>query len=132
MLAAYLCREVADHLALGRRENRDTSISRLGLEQRTRDEQDRALDVDDEYQKQKILRGMLTLFAEFVGFVLFRSLEERFHTSVGAMLENGSLADAALRLDFGPLSVRHRKRTFGKDDLAIILYSAFEHCIGQL
>lgn len=57
MLSAYLCREVADYLALGRRENRDSAISRLGLNTKTRDEQDRALDSDPEYQKQKILRS---------------------------------------------------------------------------
>jgi hypothetical protein len=46
MLAAYLCREAADYLAVGRKENRETSIGRLGLGNKTRDEQDRALDLD--------------------------------------------------------------------------------------
>ena len=132
MLTAYLCREAANDLALSRRENRDKSIGRLGLGSKTRDEQDRALDQDPEYQKQKILRGMLTLFSEFVGFVLFKSLEDRFHTHAGSILKNGSLADLAKNLDPGPLATRYRQRTFAKDDLVITLYSAFEHCIGQL
>ena len=103
MLTAYLCREAANDLALSRRENRETSVSRLGLSAKTRDEQDRALDLEPEYQKQKILRGMLTLFSEFVGFVTFRSLEDRFHENLGKLLANGSLAEVARTLDFGPL-----------------------------
>lgn len=132
MLAAYLCREAADHLALGRRENRELSIARLGVGNKSRDEQDRALDIDHEYQQQKILRGMLTLFSEFVGFVLFRALEERSHDNMGKLLQNGSLATVTSGYDFAPLILRHRKRTFAKDDLVVILYLAFEHCIGQL
>ena len=132
MLVAHLCREAADRLALGRRENRDRAVARLGITSMPRDEQDRALDVDPEYQQQKILRGMLTLFSEFVGFVLFRALDEQFHEAAGNLLSNGSLAAVTEIYEFGPLSTRHRDRTFTKDDLIIILYRAFEHCVGQL
>lgn len=132
MLVALLCREAADRLALNRRENRDLSIDRLGVGNKSRDEQDRALDQDAEYQRQKILRGMLTLFSEFVGFVLFRALEERFHQNAGRLLENGSLKAVTMEFDFGQLIQRHRNRTFPKDDLVVILYLAFEHCISQL
>ncbi len=132
MLVASLCREAADSLALSRRENRDLSINRLGVVNKSRDEQDRALDIDPEYQQQKILRGMLTLFSEFVGFVLFRALEDRFHQNAGRLLENGSLASVTKEYDFSQLVQKHRSRTFAKDDLTIILYLAFEHCIGQL
>lgn len=132
MLVAYLCREAADWLALGRRENREHAIIRLGIENKPRDEQDRALDVDHEYQRQKILRGMLTLFSEFVGFVLFRSLDDCFHEKAGDILNNGSLASVAKNLDFLELLAHHRNRTFATNDLVIILYLAFEHCIGQL
>ena len=132
MLVAYLCREAADYLAVGRKENRETSIGRLGLGNKTRDEQDRALDLDPDYQKQKILRGMLTLFTEFVGFVMFQSLERRFNTHVGRLLENGSMKEASRNLDFSQLVTRYRRRQFSKDDLVMILYSAFEHCVGQL
>ncbi|WP_425104589.1 AIPR family protein [Ancylobacter sp.] len=132
MLVAYLCREAADHLALGRRENRDLSIARLSLETRSRDEQDRALDTDPEYQKQKILRGMLTLFSEFVGFVMFRSLDKKFHENVGKLLNIGTLKSVTGAYDFTSLTSKHRNRTFDKNDIIIILYLAFEHCISQL
>ena len=132
MLTAYLCREAANDLALSRRENRERSIVRLALSSKTRDEQDRVLDQDPDYQKQKILRGMLTLFSEFVGFVLFKSLRERFHTHASSVLRNGSFSDLALNLDPTVLASRYRERSFAKDDLIVILYSAFEHCIGQL
>ena len=132
MLAASLCRDAADYLAYGRKDNRENAIARLGLGNKSRDEQDRALDVDPEYQKQKILRGMLTLFVEFVGFIMFKSLEERFHENVGKLLTVGSLSEVAKKLDFEPMVTRHRKRTFKKDDLLVVLYSTFEHCVGQL
>jgi hypothetical protein len=132
MLAATLCREVADCLALGRRENRETAIVRLGLKEKSRDEQDRALDVDPQYQKNKIIRGMLTLFVEFVGFVLFRALESRFHTHAGRILENGSFRSLAKNRETIDLVQRYRNRIFDKDDLIVILFSAFEHCVGQL
>jgi hypothetical protein len=114
MLAATLCRETADHLALGRRENRDTSIARLGLANKNRDEQDRVLDLDSDYQKQKIQRGMLTLVVEFVGFVLFYSLEGKFHQMAGRILGAASFSEIATKLDFGPVVARHRKRTSKK------------------
>ena len=131
-LVADLCREAADHLALGRRENRELSIARLGIGNKPRNAQDAALDTDDEYQQQKILRGMLTLFCEFVGFVLFRALENHFHRNAGKVLQNGSLAKITKDYDFAALVQRHRNRTFANDDLLIILYCWFEHCVGQL
>lgn len=132
MLTAYLCREAANDLALSRRDNRESSIARLALSAKTRDEQDRALDQDAEYQKQKILRGMLTLFSEFVGFITFRALQDSFHSHVGKLLSIGSFFELSQSFGTESLVTSHRKRTFAKDDLIVILYSAFEHCIGQL
>ena len=48
------------------------------------------------------------------------------------MLTNGSLSEVTKNLNFVSLVTRHRQRTFEKDDLIILLYNAFEHCVGQL
>lgn len=132
MLVALLSREVADSLAFSRRENREVAIKRLGLQDRSRDEQDRALDIDPTYQKQKMLRGMLTLFVEFIGFVLFRSLGDQMHAYAGRLLNNGTFARLAKERTSDEMVRQYRKRKFEKDDLMIILFGAFEHCVGQL
>ena len=125
-------REAADRLAVGRRENRETSIARLGLVGKSRDEQDRALELDTTYQINKIIRGMLTLFVEFVGFVMFRALGDRLHTDGVRIIENGTFRELATRLDSSEMVAQYRQQRFQKDDLLPILFAAFDHCVKQL
>ncbi len=132
LLTAWLCREAADQLAIGRRENRETSIARLGLAGKSRDEQDRALELDTAYQINRIIRGMLTLFVEFVGFVLFRALGKDFHVYGVRLIDNGSFRQMATRLDAADMVAAYRQQRFGKDDLLPILFAAFDHCVKQL
>jgi AIPR protein len=132
MLVPWLCREAADALAISRRENREKSIIRLGLKDRGRDDQDRALDGDPEYQINKISRGMLTLFVEFVGFVLFRALGDNFHTDSGKLLKNGCFQALANQLNPTEMIRRYQSQEFHRDDLLPILFAAFDHCVRQL
>ena len=132
LLLAHLTREVADYLAPSRKENRDRAIKALGLENRSRDEQDRELDIDPNYQKGKMLRGMLTLFVEFVGFTLYRALGDEVHIRAGHLLSLHSFKPIYEQFDFEPLVTRYTSRNFLKDDLIVILFSAFEHCVGAL
>jgi hypothetical protein len=132
MLLASLIRDVADHLAPSRKQNRERAISNLDLGRRSRDEQDRELDTDPGYQKGKMLRGMLTLFVEFVGFALFRSLGDRVHDRVPNLRQTPSMKAIFENLDFGPLVQRYSTRNFEKTDLIIVLFAAFEHCVGAL
>ncbi len=132
MLIAHLVREVADHLAPSRKENRDRAIKNLGLGSRSRDEQDRELDADAGYQKGKMLRGMLTLFVEFVGFVMYRSLGDRVHERISNLRNTPSMKGIFDNLDFDPLVQRYSTRNFDKNDLIIVLFAAFEHCVGAL
>ena len=132
LLVAWLCREAADHFAVGRKENRDDTIARLQLVGKSRDEQDRALEGDHTYQINKIIRGMLTLFVEFMGFVMFRSLGDDLHSCGGRLLDNGSFARMATHFDAAEMTRRYRHEDFRKDDLLPILFAAFEHCVKQL
>lgn len=132
MLMANLLREVADRLAPSRKENRDRAIKALGLAERSRDEQDRELDTDHGYQKGKMLRGMLTLFVEFVGFALYRALGDRIHERAPNLKKTPSMKAIFDNLDFDPLVNRYLARKFEKDDLIPVLYAAFEHCVGSL
>jgi hypothetical protein len=132
LLAAWLCRQAADKLAVGRRDNRDTSTERLGLVGKSRDEQDRALEMDTTYQINKIIRGTLTLFVEFVGFVMFRALGDRLHTDGVRIIENGAFRELATRLDSSEMVAQYRQQQFQKNDLLPILFAAFEHCVKQL
>jgi hypothetical protein len=127
LLAAWLCREAADKLAVGRRENRETSIVRLGLVGKSRDEQDRALEMDTTYQINKIIRGTLTLFVEFVCFVMFRALSDRLHADGVRIIENGAFRELATRLDSSEMVAQYRQQQFQKHDLLPILFAAFDH-----
>ena len=132
MLLAHLTREVADHLAPSRKENRDRAIKSLGIANKSRDEQDRELDIDPSYQKGKMLRGMLTLFVEFVGFVLFRSFGQDMHDKADRILRTKSLKPVFENMDFNNLVSKYETRNFDKDDIIIILYCAFEQCVSSL
>ena len=132
LLAASLCRQAADLFAVGRRENRDNSIIRLQLVGKNRDEQDRALEGDDGYQINKLIRGMLTLFVEFIGFIMFRSLQDNVHSFGGNLLENGSFASLVENLDGQEMIRRHAESDYAKNDLLPILFASFEHCVKQL
>jgi AIPR protein len=132
LLLATLIRDVADHLAPSRKENRERAIRNLDLGSKSRDEQDRELDNDPGYQKGKMLRGMLTLFVEFVGFVLFRALGDRVHDRIPKLRNTPSMKAIFENLDYEPLVQRYAKRDFEKIDLMPVLYAAFEHCVGAL
>ena len=132
LLLAYLTREVADYLAPSRKVNRDRAIKTLGLDNRSRDEQDRELDVDPQYQKGKMIRGMLTLFVEFVGFAMFRAFGSDAHTNCKSLLGQGSMKSIFQDQNYEPLVSRYESRNFTKDDIIIILYAAFEHCVSSL
>lgn len=132
MILATLIRDVADHLAPSRKENRERAIANLDLARRSRDEQDRLLDADPGYQKGKMLRGMLTLFVEFVGFVLFRSLGDRIHERASNLRKTPSMKAIFDNLDFDGLVSRYAQRKFEKDDLILVFFAAFEHCVGSL
>lgn len=132
MLIAHLVREVADHLAPSRKENRERAIKLLDLSRRSRDEQDRELDADPGYQKGKMLRGMLTLFVEFVGFAMFRSLGEQTHERISNLRLTPSMKPIFENVDFEPLVNRYATRNFEKADLITVLFAAFEHCVGAL
>jgi hypothetical protein len=132
MLIATLIRDVADHLAPTRKENRERAIRNFDLAKRSRDEQDRELDIDPGYQKGKMLRGMLTLFVEFVGFALFRALGDRVHERVPNLRKTPSMKSIFDNLDYDPLVQRYAKRDFEKNDLMLVLFAAFEHCVGAL
>lgn len=132
MLLATLIREVADKLAPSRKENRERAIKNLDLSRKSRDEQDRELDNDSGYQKGKMLRGMLTLFVEFVGFVLFRALGDRVHERIPNLRNTPSMKAIFDNLDYTPLVQRYAKRDFEKSDLILVLFTAFEHCVGAL
>jgi hypothetical protein len=132
MILASLIRDVADHLAPSRKENRERAIRNLDLGRRSRDEQDRELDTDPGYQKGKMLRGMLTLFVEFVGFVLFRSLGDRVHERASNLRKTPSMKAIFESLDFDGLVKRYAERDFDKTDVILVLFAAFEHCVGSL
>ncbi len=132
MMLATLTREVADRLAPSRRQNRERAIANLDLGRRSRDEQDRELDSDAGYQKGKMLRGMLTLFVEFVGFALFRALGDRVHERVPNLRKTPSMKAIFDQLDYEPLVKRYADRDFKKDDIIPVLFAGFEHCVGAL
>jgi len=79
-----------------------------------------------------MLRGMLTLFVEFVGFSLFRALGDKVHDRMKNALSSPSVKPIFHDLNFEPIGTRYLSRNFQKDDLMLVLFSAFEHCVGAL
>lgn len=132
LILASILREVADHLAPTRKVNRERAIANLDIARKSRDEQDRELDADPGYQKGKMLRGMLTLFVEFVGFALFRSLGDRVHERIANLRGTPSMNAIFDGLEYEPMVQVYKDRNFRSNDLVPILFAAFEHCVGAL
>ena len=88
--------------------------------------------MDATYQINKIIRGTLTLFVEFVGFVIFTALRDRLHSDGPQIIQNGAFRKLATRLDSSEMVSRYRDQRFQKDDLLPMLFAAFDHCVKQL
>jgi hypothetical protein len=133
-LLSFLCRESADCLVPSRSENRLLALKRHGIdpEDTSKDEQDKTLDQDEVYIKGRLVRGMLTLFGEFVGFILFRSLGEGLHDKAIKVLNSGSLKAAFKDLKFETMRENWTNDKIPANDLILMYFGAFDHCATAL
>ena len=133
MLAAYLVREFAEQVVRSRKENREEAVSRLKINGLDRSEQDSKLEKDPEYLKGLVLRSMLLLFVEFLGYAMFLAFKENVHETLPKLLENDSLKEI---VNSGSLS-EVKARVYDDDydssnDVLIQLWKLYDHCVEQM
>jgi hypothetical protein len=125
MLAAYLAREFAQGVTLKASENRREASERLRVRSdATKAETDALLIQDNQFVLNQVLRGMSTLFTEFLGFVFFRAFGENVHDFGERIIRNHSFYKMACEsIDVVKPQVLQNK--FEERDLLIVLWFAF-------
>ena len=132
LLCAYLVRDFALSVVKTRKENRDAALRRLSLEGKSKNEQEDALSKDHDYLQGSILRGMLLLFVDFFGFLLFAAFGAGMHERFDVLLKNHSLGRAAATGDFGPAVELFRSGEYDPDDVLLVAWEFYNHCVAQM
>ena len=131
LLVSYLVREFARNVVLTRKENRERAIERRNIANLDRAKQEAELERDTEYWKGLVLRGMLLLFVEFVGFLMFSTFGDEVHSKLGKLLKNGTLGEIA---DQGDVSIARRRvdGDYEAEDVLVHLWELYNHCVSQM
>ena len=134
MLISYLARDFAKQVSLSTRKNRELACKRLNLdpESLSKEELDSELANDDDYLLEQVISAMSYLFVEFFGYILYEALGSDLHDAGNFLLENGSLRDLTVNLDFDLVTRRVREEEIEKDDFLLTAWFAFRHTIHQL
>ena len=132
MLVSYLVREFAKKVVRTRKENRDEAILRLHISKLERAAQEVELANDKEYLKDLVLRGMLLLFVEFFGYVMFSAFAKDVHGKLWRLLRNGSLGDMSTSGDLSVAKDRVRKGNYKADDILVHVWELYNHCVSQM
>jgi hypothetical protein len=133
MLASYLAREAARKLAPTAKENRESAIKRLGIRQTSKDQVDLRLAEDREYILGQTLAGMSFVFVEFLGFVLFKSVDQKQLLSAGQrLLDNGSFSILSHQLDYEKLRQYIIDQRFEENDVLAVTWWAFRHVLEEM
>ena len=131
LLVSYLIREFARNVVLTRKVNREKAILRRNLGDLERAQQDAELEHDREYWQGLVLRGMLLLFVEFFGYLMFSAFGHGVHKKFERLLTNGTIGEIAEK---GDVSVA-RSRVDGNyeaEDVVVHLWELYNHCVSQM
>lgn len=131
MLVAYLAREFAKSVVDTRKENREKAVARLDLGNLERPKQETELEKDAQYLKGLVLRGMLLLFVEFFGYLMFSAFGNEVHERLEKLLANGTLGEVAKGGDFTVAKERVNGR-YRSDDVLIHVWELYNHCVSQM
>ena len=132
MLVAYLVREFAKKVVKTRKDNREEAITRLQIGTLDRAQQEAKLAEDLLYLNGLVLRGMLLLFVEFFGHIMFSSFGKNVHSKFQQVLENGSLGEVYRHGDFSTAIDRVRSEEYEKNDILIEIWELYRHCVSQM
>jgi AIPR protein len=132
LLFAYLLREFAASAVKTRSENREESVKRLRIEKLSRNDQDQELSNDPDYLRGLILRGMLLLFVDFFGYLMFDAFGEGAYEQFDLMLKNRSIKRGVDTGDFSAVVTDYREGKFESDDVLLVLWEFYNHCVAQM
>lgn len=132
LLCSYLVREFALNVVKTRRENRQEAVIRLGLDRKSKNDQEIALSEDQDYLLGSILRGMLLLFVDFFGFLMFATFGMNMHERFSALLQNHSLQKAATSGDFEPVVALFNSGDYDPADVLLVVWEFYNHCVAQM
>jgi AIPR protein len=134
MLASFLAREFARRAAPTVKENREAAIKRLRIDvQRMRPEQVQdLLAQDNEFILGQVLNGTSFEFVEFIGFILFRSLEGDLTVVGPNLLRNGMFLALSEQLDFDLVKGNILSQKVDENDVLAVSWWTFRHVLEEL
>ena len=133
MLVAYLSRVFAAEMVPSAAQNRQEASTRLQIDLRMpKAELDVQLSQDNTFLLNQALGGMSLLFAEFVGFIFYRSFGEQLHRYGQRILSNHSFATLSSQYAIETVREKITSESFDERDLLSIMWLAFVHTIEDL
>lgn len=134
MLVPYLARSLAVDIVPSSGENRLQACERLRIDpsRMTKADLDVRLNEDPRYLLNLALGGMSMIFAEFIGYIFYRALEEHLHHSGPKILANHSFAMLAEQFDTEIIRERIGNASFAERDLLAVLWSFFVDTVDDM
>jgi hypothetical protein len=133
MLCSYLTREFARKVVPTQKENRESAIQRLGIDPHSPKEKiDAQLAADSEHLLGQIMSGMSFLFVEFLGLILFKSVDISSPSTGQRLMENCSFQELRTKMNFDEVRERVIAQEFDEHDVLAVSWSAFKHCMEEL
>jgi hypothetical protein len=136
LLATHLAREFAATCSLSAKENTNSTIERIrnspGKANISEEELKRELANDAEYLLEQAVGGMSLVFADFIGYILFKALGSDVHKAGRSILSTGTWGKLFNEFEPKQLVDGVRREDFETDDLLAIFWHAFRHCISEM
>lgn len=133
LLLSILCVEFAKTMAISSKTLRESAIERHGLKGKAKETINSFLRDDKSfYVKEYIIRGTVYVFAELVGFVLFRSHGDNWDKAAERLLKNGTMRKLFEKHDCTDSIEVIRNGTFDTTDVIATMWKLYELVIDGL
>jgi hypothetical protein len=134
MLLAFLTWEFAKGMTPSAQQNRQSTCERLGIDPKSlsKAQLDVQLAEDETYTLIQTLNGMSVLFVEFVGYVLYKALEEKLHRIGYKICSNHSFQSLATNYSVEEIKALIDSETYHARDILAILWLAFVDTIQDM
>jgi hypothetical protein len=133
MLCSFLAREFARKVVPTQKENRESTIARLGLDAKLAKEKiEERLSSDTEYLVGQVMAGMSFLFVEYFGLIIFKSIDVTSSNECSKLLENHSLKELKTKLNFDEIRQKVIAQECDEQDILAVIWWSFRHCMEEL
>jgi len=136
LLVSYLTRDFAKEMTLSPKENFEKACERNNIDKSSLSKEEiigKLSKEDPEYLLNASLSGMSYIFAEFLGYILFRVYGENVHNIGNRLLNNGILRELSTRYSFEEIRYKVMNEEFNTDeDVLCVSWYFFREVINQM